>query len=132
MVFSTISPSLFTCVRPSCVTNKLGFSWVLDGLEIQIVASAGFAAEFNLTAQEVGLLGTVYLFGQIASTILTRRADGSAGRRSDPSQCETCAWFVYSSKKYPVAGSIALRKSRMAATWWSKLRGSAPPDVLKP
>jgi MFS family permease len=59
----------------------LGFSWVLDGLEIQIVASAGFAAEFNLTAQEVGLLGTVYLFGQIAGALIFGRLADKLGRR---------------------------------------------------
>jgi MFS family permease len=59
----------------------LGFSWVLDGLEIQIVASAGFAAEFNLTAQEVGLLGTVYLFGQIAGALIFGRMADRLGRR---------------------------------------------------
>jgi len=59
----------------------LGFSWVLDGLEIQIVASAGFADEFNLTAQEVGLLGTVYLFGQIAGALIFGRLADKLGRR---------------------------------------------------
>jgi MFS family permease len=59
----------------------LGFSWVLDGLEIQIVASAGFAEEFGLTAQEVGLLGTVYLFGQIAGALIFGRLADKLGRR---------------------------------------------------
>ncbi|MCU1407144.1 MAG: transporter [Glaciihabitans sp.] len=59
----------------------LGFSWVLDGLEIQIVASAGFADEFNLNAQQVGLLGTVYLFGQIAGALIFGRLADNLGRR---------------------------------------------------
>lgn len=59
----------------------LGFSWVLDGLEIQIVASAGFAKEFGLSSAEVGLLGTVYLFGQIAGALIFGRMSDRLGRR---------------------------------------------------
>ena len=59
----------------------LGFSWVLDGLEIQIVASAGFQKEFDLTAADVGLLGTVYLLGQIAGALIFGRMSDRLGRR---------------------------------------------------
>ncbi|KQQ20528.1 MFS transporter [Rathayibacter caricis DSM 15933] len=59
----------------------LGFSWVLDGLEIQIVASAGFAKEFDLSAAQVGVLGTVYLVGQIAGALIFGRLSDKLGRR---------------------------------------------------
>ncbi|NQX26460.1 MFS transporter [Microbacteriaceae bacterium VKM Ac-2854] len=59
----------------------LGFSWVLDGLEIQIVASAGFAKEFGLDSAQVGLLGTVYLVGQIAGALIFGRMSDRLGRR---------------------------------------------------
>ncbi|WP_078715374.1 MFS transporter [Agreia bicolorata] len=59
----------------------LGFSWVLDGLEIQIVASAGFQKALDMTAAEVGLLGTVYLFGQIAGALIFGRLSDKLGRK---------------------------------------------------
>ncbi|KQQ00020.1 MULTISPECIES: MFS transporter [unclassified Rathayibacter] len=59
----------------------LGFSWVLDGLEIQIVASAGFAKEFGLDAAQVGVLGTVYLVGQIVGALIFGRLSDRLGRR---------------------------------------------------
>jgi MFS family permease len=59
----------------------LGFSWVLDGLEIQIVASAGFQREFGLSSAEVGLLGTVYLVGQIVGALYFGRLSDKLGRR---------------------------------------------------
>ena len=59
----------------------LGFSWVIDGLEIQIVASAGFAKEFDLSAAQVGVLGTVYLVGQIAGALIFGRLSDRLGRR---------------------------------------------------
>lgn len=42
----------------------LGTAWILDGLEIQIVAAAGYAESLNMSSAEVGLAGTVYLVGE--------------------------------------------------------------------
>lgn len=59
----------------------LGFSWVLDGLEIQIVASAGFQKEFGLSATEVGVTATVYLIGQVIGALVFGRLSDRLGRK---------------------------------------------------
>jgi MFS family permease len=76
----------------------LGFSWVLDGLEIQIVASAGFQKALDMTAAEVGLLGTVYLFGQIAGALIFGRLSDKLGRKK---------LFILTLAIYLVASGIA-------------------------
>ena len=42
------------------VVVGLGVAWILDGLEIQIVASAGFAKDLHMSAVQVGVAGSVY------------------------------------------------------------------------
>ncbi|ROQ39482.1 putative MFS family arabinose efflux permease [Frondihabitans sp. PhB188] len=59
----------------------LGISWVLDGLEIQIVASNGFAQEFNMSSGQVGALGTTYLIGQVVGAIVFGRLSDRLGRK---------------------------------------------------
>jgi MFS family permease len=76
----------------------LGFSWVLDGLEIQIVASAGFQKALDMTAAEVGLLGTVYLFGQIAGALIFGRLSDRLGRKK---------LFILTLAIYLIASGIA-------------------------
>ena len=43
----------------------LGTAWILDGLEIQLVASAGFQDTLHMSSTQVGLTGTIYLIGQV-------------------------------------------------------------------
>ncbi len=76
----------------------LGFSWVLDGLEIQIVASAGFQKSLDMTSAEVGLLGTVYLFGQIAGALIFGRLSDKLGRKK---------LFILTLAIYLIASGIA-------------------------
>ncbi|MDF2444048.1 MAG: hypothetical protein JWR01_2251, partial [Subtercola sp.] len=59
----------------------LGFSWVLDGLDIQFVASAGFQKDLGMTPADVGLAGTVYLVGQIVGALVFGRLSDKLGRR---------------------------------------------------
>jgi MFS family permease len=59
----------------------LGVSWILDGLEIELVASAGFQRTLHMTAQEVGLTGTVYLVGQVVGALVFGRLSDRLGRR---------------------------------------------------
>lgn len=76
----------------------LGFSWILDGLEIQIVASAGFQADLGLTAAEVGALGTIYLLGQVAGALVFGRLSDTLGRKK---------LFILTLAIYLVASAIA-------------------------
>ena len=59
----------------------LGVSWVLDGLEIQIVSQAGFADDLGLSSADVGALGSVYLVGQIVGALFFGRITDRVGRR---------------------------------------------------
>jgi MFS family permease len=59
----------------------LGISWVLDGLEIQIIAANGFAAEFEMSSAEVGAAGTIYLVGQVIGSLVFGRLSDKLGRR---------------------------------------------------
>jgi MFS family permease len=63
----------------------LGVSWILDGLEIQIVALVGTVlqdrATLHLTAGDVGLLGSVYLFGEVVGALLFGRITDMVGRK---------------------------------------------------
>jgi MFS family permease len=59
----------------------LGVSWVLDGLEIQIVSQAGFQKELGLSSADVGALGSVYLVGQIVGALFFGRITDRVGRR---------------------------------------------------
>jgi len=59
----------------------LGVSWILDGLEIQIVSNAGFADEFHMDSAQVGLVGTVYLVGEVVGALVFGRLSDKLGRR---------------------------------------------------
>ncbi|WP_267419869.1 MULTISPECIES: MFS transporter [unclassified Curtobacterium] len=63
------------------VVVGLGISWILDGLEIQIVSNAGFQADLDLSTQQVTSLGTVYLVGQVVGAIVFGRLSDRLGRR---------------------------------------------------
>ncbi|QWT25331.1 MFS transporter [Subtercola sp. PAMC28395] len=76
----------------------LGFSWVLDGLEIQIVASAGYQSSLGMSSAEVGAAGTVYLLGQIAGALFFGRLADKLGRKK---------LFILTLAIYLVASAIA-------------------------
>ncbi len=59
----------------------LGISWVLDGLEIQIVSNAGFQQEFHMNAGQVGWVGSVYLVGEVVGALVFGRLSDKLGRR---------------------------------------------------
>ena len=59
----------------------LGVSWILDGLEIQIVSQAGFQKELGLTSADVGALGSVYLIGEVVGALFFGRITDRIGRR---------------------------------------------------
>ncbi|SDT04816.1 MFS transporter [Microlunatus soli] len=63
------------------VVIGLGVSWILDGLEIQLVSAGGFATEFKMTATEVGFTATIYLIGQICGALVFGRMTDTLGRK---------------------------------------------------
>jgi MFS family permease len=80
----------------------LGVSWILDGLEIQIVASIGTVlqdkATLGLTSGQVGLLGSVYLFGQVIGALVFGRITDHLGRKR---------LFIFTLALYLLASGIA-------------------------
>jgi MFS family permease len=60
----------------------LGFSWILDGLEVQIVAANGYASTLGMGPVEVGLAGTFYLLGQVFGALVFGRLTDKLGRKN--------------------------------------------------
>jgi MFS family permease len=59
----------------------LGTAWILDGLEIQIVAAGGFEKTQHMSSADVGLAGTVYLLGEVVGALVFGRLTDSLGRK---------------------------------------------------
>ncbi|HEY0239982.1 MAG TPA: MFS transporter [Friedmanniella sp.] len=59
----------------------LGTAWILDGLEIQIVASAGYAKDLGMSDGQVGATATVYLVGQVVGALFFGRLTDRLGRK---------------------------------------------------
>src|SRR5256885_966709 len=63
----------------------LGAAWILDGLEIQIVATVGTVLQdkgtLHLTAAQVGLLGSIYLLGEVVGALFFGWLTDRLGRR---------------------------------------------------
>src|SRR5947209_2967055 len=80
----------------------LGSAWILDGLEIQIVSAVGTVLQdkgtLHLSAGEVGLLGSVYLFGEVVGALVFGRITDLVGRKR---------LFVLTLAVYLVASGLA-------------------------
>ena len=63
------------------VVIGLGVSWVLDGLEAQIVSQNGYASTLHMDASLIGLAGTIYLCGQVAGALVFGWLSDRLGRR---------------------------------------------------
>ncbi len=76
----------------------LGTAWVLDGLEVQIVAAGGFEKSLGMSTTDVGLAGTVYLLGEVVGALLFGRLTDTLGRKK---------LFVMTLALYLVASGLA-------------------------
>jgi MFS family permease len=63
------------------VVIGLGVSWVLDGLEAQIVSQNGYATTLHMDAGAIGWAGTIYLIGQVAGALVFGWLSDRLGRR---------------------------------------------------
>jgi len=67
------------------VVVGLGVSWILDGLEIQVVSLNGPALQHSgglgLTSSEVGALASFYLAGQVVGALFFGRMTDKVGRK---------------------------------------------------
>ncbi|MCS6712102.1 MFS transporter [Brachybacterium sp. EF45031] len=59
----------------------LGTAWILDGIEVQIVASGGFESSLSMDTQQVTLAATIYLLGEVAGALLFGRLTDTLGRK---------------------------------------------------
>ncbi len=83
----------------------LGVSWILDGLEIQIVAQAGYQDTLGLSTQQVGFVGTIYLIGEVVGALYFGRITDKLGRKK---------LFMVTLALYLVASAIA----GLSPTYW--------------
>lgn len=59
----------------------LGAAWILDGLEVQIVAANGYARDLQMSTPEITLAATVYLCGQVLGSLFFGRLTDRIGRK---------------------------------------------------
>lgn len=83
----------------------LGTAWILDGIEVQIVAAGGFEKTLSMSTTEVGLAGTVYLLGEVLGALLFGRLTDTLGRKK---------LFTLTLALYLVASGLAAFSPNMA------------------
>ncbi|MFE5777647.1 MFS transporter [Brachybacterium sp. NPDC056505] len=59
----------------------LGAAWILDGIEVQIVAANGFAADLGMSNEQITASATFYLFGQVLGSLVFGRLTDRIGRK---------------------------------------------------
>jgi MFS family permease len=88
------------------VVFGLGTAWILDGLEIQLVASAGYQHTLHMSSTQVGFTGTIYLVGQVVGALFFGRLTDTWGRKR---------LFVITLAIYLVGSGVA---GLAWSTWW--------------
>lgn len=59
----------------------LGTAWILDGIEVQIVAANGFAKPLNMSTSQVTAAATFYLLGQVLGALFFGKLTDRVGRK---------------------------------------------------
>ncbi len=59
----------------------LGTAWILDGIEVQIVAANGFAKPLHMSTTEVTAAATFYLLGQVLGALFFGKLTDRIGRK---------------------------------------------------
>jgi MFS family permease len=80
------------------VVIGLGISWILDGLEIQIISAAGFQQALHMSTGDIGWASGVYLIGQVVGALFFGRLTDKIGRKK---------LFILTLAIYLVASGIA-------------------------
>ncbi len=86
----------------------LGTAWILDGLEIQIVASAGYAKDLGMSDTQVGFTATVYLIGQVVGALVFGRLTDKLGRKK---------LFIITLAVYLIGSGVAGLSPTMGFLW---------------
>jgi MFS family permease len=84
----------------------LGISWILDGLEVQLVSTNGFAQTLRMGSEQVGFAATCYLLGQVTGALVFGRLTDRLGRKK---------LFVLTLAIYLIGSGIA---GLAWAPWW--------------
>lgn len=86
----------------------LGTAWILDGLEIQIVANGGFEKTLGMETWEVGFTATIYLIGEVVGALVFGRLTDTYGRKK---------MFVTTLGVYLVGSALAAFAPNMWIFW---------------